>query len=148
MRNKQRKTYKSSFWAAGATRCTVNMCTQTTRDEWMTPFNSCNPFRFRTKAQGDLSCISNGCITRVPVAHAWLISGTATRVARVRSRSPTVHPCTMKEWAMHGTCQPSPALVFYTAQKFTDLIRDDISWCVTSVATASSTSRGTWYESN
>jgi hypothetical protein len=50
-------------------------------------------FLKKTQGDRDLGSIRNGCITCVPVAHVWLISGTATHLARMRSRSahPAVH---------------------------------------------------------
>jgi hypothetical protein len=142
-----RKICKSSLYIGCwfyAVYDTYNKCAHnlTTRDESMTQFNSCCQWRIRFPDRAQLRrSISAPTITGAshvyrPVVHAWLISGIAARLARMRSRSPR-RASTFKERAMHRDCQPRPGLPWSsTAQKFTDLLRDDISWWITSAATS------------
>jgi hypothetical protein len=81
-----------------------------------------------------------------PVAPMWLISGNATPLARARSRSPrrpAVHPRLKNEPRAELPALPWSSS---TAQKFTDLIHDDICWRV-STAAAAELINVSWYES-
>jgi hypothetical protein len=78
----------------------------------MTQFNSCSQWSNRFPEKNSRRSISAPIVTVAshvyrPVVHAWLISGIATRLARIRSRSPR-RACiyTFKERAMHRACQP------------------------------------------